>query len=236
MPDPSADSQTAPTTWWTRIIAFCRSTYGFITSVVTLIGIGFSAYHGYTDRGYGSCKIRPEKEANASRLSEYVSDAIRYQSHGSPELSIRQFKEVLKQDANFLGVNLDMGATYLGQNQLEKAQQAFDDELHLVDCLKTVKESDLPKFSYMFPSKQISSKIRPADIDYRKHLKVVEDLVHYNLACLRIRANDLDGAQSELKLAARNCSISPDKFKADPDLAPLRVNATAFAFWTDCHP
>ncbi len=236
MSDSSTASQTPATTWWTKFVNFCRSTYGFIIGVVTLVGIAVSAYHGYADRGYGSCKIRPEKEANASRMSEYVSDALRYQSHGSPELSISQFKEVLKRDPDFLGINLDLGATYLGQNQLEKAQQAFDDELHLVDCLETVKESDLPKFSYMFPSKQISSKEGPADTNYRKHLKAVEDLVHYNLACLRIRANDLDGAQSELKLAARNCSISPDKFKTDPDLAPLRATATAFASWIDCRP
>ncbi|MDQ2840745.1 MAG: hypothetical protein M3Y72_06845 [Acidobacteriota bacterium] len=188
----------------------------FASSFITIIGFLLTWYIFGPAKTYGVCKLSPQKPANIARIQDYWNQGIHYSSEENWPLATRAFREVLAIDKNYLGANQNLGSAYLARKDYKDAEESFDKELQLIDCLSAVGSNGLPKFGYMMPA---SSK--NAGDDYKQRLDEAQEVTHFDLACLRARESDKWGAAQELN-AIKHRSIAKDIFINDPDLKSMR--------------
>lgn len=227
--------------WFRRLLGLCKhhsskmviEAIG-LTGLIGIAGLLISLHWIGPDSGYGSCNLKPSTPANIDALRAHLQAGLQYESNGKYDFAEREFKEVLNIDPHFIGASLDLGYAYLAQKNWDKAEESFKNERDSVECLSTVWDRNLREFDYMLTSGTNFVTGGQRSTDYRQRLESLEDAVHYNLACLRLKQGDMDGAKSELKQAAKNCSISTDKFQNDPDLAPAREDRNEFLALISC--
>ena len=201
--------------------------------LVALVSLLVSIHLWGPEAVYGHCNLKPQPRATAERLSTYLKNGIRY-GPKQADLAKAQFLELLRLDPNFVGANLNLGVVLLAQKRYAEAEQAFNRELELLDCLSSVDSVHLADFAYMLESPAWpwpGQRTR----NYRTRIEHAQALAHYNLACVKIKQTDMDGATSELKLAAKSCLISQRNFETDPDFAKLREQeGAAFTRLVSC--
>lgn len=226
-----------PETWYKPAMEI-MGVVAILSLIVGVIGLLISFHRIGPDRAYGNCSLKPVHPANIQTVVARLQHGLHYDAMGNYSLAEREFKELLAIDPNFIGANLDLGYAYLEQGDIDKAENSFMKEQKSIECLTTVSDRYLPQFAYMLSgdnenlSRVFTS--RQKSIAFRKRLRSIEDATHYDLACLRLRQHDPDGAKWELKQAVANCSIPSNTFQKDRELAPLRQNEQEFLSLIKC--
>ncbi len=210
-----------------------------VASILAVISIVISLHWIGPDRHYGNCNLSLPTPANNTSANTHFKEGLKYESRREYKRAQREFLEVLRIDPHFIGANLDLGYAYLAQKDWGNAEASFESERDSIECLQTVPARDFRNFGYMlesdthpiiefFTGGQKAKK-------YQKSLNSIGDASHYNLACLRIKQHDMEGAVREIKDAAKNCSIPPEQFENDEDLKPLlQQHPVAFSSWIQC--
>ena len=169
-------------------------------------------------RTFGACNLRPQLPANLERLNGYIEEGERYAKDRYYALAANRFQKVLEADPNFLGAHQDLGVVRMHQGDLDSAQTNFEDEIKLIDCLRSTKD-DLYRFAYpliSYEGKHLSERA------YQNRINSAEDSAHYNLACVFARNGEFDAAIDELAKAATYGSIKQKIVEKDPDLNAIR--------------
>ncbi len=168
---------------------------------------------------YGNCAYGPQTPPNIKRLNGYIEEGQRYTRIHSYKLAAHQFQEVIDADPHFLGAHQDLGVVQLAQGKPKDAQASFEEEISLIDCLRSTKD-DLYRFAYLLDKDNASH--QTSGSIYLERLNAAEDTAHYNLACAYARQGERAASLDELNKAAQYHSIKRETVADDPDLLPVR--------------
>lgn len=173
-----------------------------------------------------ACGLRPAAAPDVVRLLQFLKQGMNYASQKRPELAIQEFEQVLKIDPNFLGAQMNIGSAWLAMKKYPQAEDAFNRELKLIDCLKQMKDEQLTGFSYMENTGPTSGqKEAEQGTLFRGQIARDEADLHYNLACLKSRQKQNRPAILELEKALAAGRIDKKSLQTDPDLQGIRSTA-----------
>ena len=202
------------------------SVVGIIVSILLALGLAYRCFG--PDNSFGNCALTAVKPAYTRTVISHFQGGMRYEQQNQYAFARREFSELLAIDPHFLGANLNMGSMYLSEGNNDKAEEYLNKERDSIECLKTLSESELSHFAYMLGSNDEST-----ETGYKKRLQHAEDIVHYDLACLRIKQQDRSAALSEAIAAAKNCTIPHDTFYAS-ELKALTSDAAVSRALNQC--
>ena len=173
-----------------------------------------------------ACGLHPAAAPDVVRLLQYLKQGMNYASQNKPELAIREFEQVLKIDSNFLGAQMNIGSARLAMKKYPEAEDAFNRELKLIDCLKQMKNEQLSGFAYMENTGPPSGQKEAGQGTlFRIQIARDEADVHYNMACLKSRQKQNRPAILELEKALAGGRIDKKSLQTDPDLQGIRSTA-----------
>ncbi len=215
---PSKGRKAAKTIWsWEqdkgKLLSLAISLPAAIVAVLTL------AHYSAPEKKFGACGISLQTPANVKRLNGYIEEGQQLAAEHSHQQAADRFKQVVEIDPNYLGAHQDLGVVQLAQGDYAKAQDSFNTEINLIDCLRSVKPADLHRFAYFLGKNQENA---VSEAVYSERLDAAEDSAHYNLACALAKQGVRSAALNELTKASEHHSIKRTTVARDPDLGPLR--------------
>ena len=173
-----------------------------------------------------ACGLSPAPAPDVVRLLQFLKQGMNYASQKKPELAIQEFEQVLKIDSNFLGAQMNIGSARLAMKEYPEAEDAFNRELKLIDCLKQMKNEQLSGFAYLENTGPASGqKEAEQGTLLRGQIARTEADVHFNLACLKSRQKQNHPAILELEKALAGGRIDKKSLQTDPDLQGIRSTA-----------